>query len=71
MFIKRKSIKQIEEGKELAPKFDKTGLIPVITTDFKNGNVLMHGYMNRQALKKNNRNRRGLLLEQIKKSYLA
>ena len=52
MFIKRKSIKQIEEGKDLAPKFDKTGLIPVITTDFKNGNVLMHGYMNRQALKK-------------------
>ena len=52
MFTKRKSIKQIEEGKELAPKFDKTGLIPVITTDFKNGNVLMHGYMNRQALKK-------------------
>jgi len=52
MFIKRKSIKQIEEGKDLAPKFDKFGLIPVITTDFKNGNVLMHGYMNRQALKK-------------------
>ena len=52
MFIKRKSIKQIEEGKELAPKFDKFGLIPVITTDFKKGNVLMHGYMNRQALKK-------------------
>ena len=52
MFIKRKSIKQIEEGKDLAPKFDKFGLIPVVTTDFKNGNVLMHGYMNRQALKK-------------------
>ena len=52
MFTKRKSIKQIEEGKDLAPKFDKFGLIPVITTDFKNGNVLMHGYMNRQALKK-------------------
>ena len=52
MFIKRKSIKQIEEGKDLAPKFDKFGLIPVITTDFKNGNVLMHGYMNRQSLKK-------------------
>ena len=52
MFIKRKSIKQVEEGKDLAPKFDKFGLIPVITTDFKNGNVLMHGYMNRQALKK-------------------
>ena len=52
MFTKRKSIKQIEEGKELAPKFDKFGLIPVITTDFKKGNVLMHGYMNRQTLKK-------------------
>ena len=52
MFTKRKSIKQIEEGKDLAPKFDETGLIPVITTDYKNGNVLMHGYMNRQALKK-------------------
>ena len=52
MFTKRKSIKQVEEGKYLAPKFDKFGLIPVITTDFKNGNVLMHGYMNRQALKK-------------------
>ena len=52
MFTKRKSIKQIEEGKDLAPKFDKFGLIPVITSDFKNGNVLMHGYMNKQALKK-------------------
>ena len=52
MFTKRKSIKQIEEGKDLAPKFDKFGLIPVITTDFKKGNVLMHGYMNRQTLKK-------------------
>ena len=52
MFTKRKSIKQVDEGKDLAPKFDTFGLIPVITTDFKNNNVLMHGYMNRQALKK-------------------
>ena len=51
MFTKRKSIKQIEEGKDLAPKFDKAGLIPVITTHYKNGNVLMHGYMNKKALK--------------------
>ena len=51
MFTKRKSIKQIEEGKDLAPKFDKAGLIPVITTHYKNGNVLMHGYMNKTALK--------------------
>ena len=52
MFTKRKSIKQVEEGKDLAPKFDKSGLIPVITTDSKNGNVFMHGYMNKEALKR-------------------
>jgi len=52
MFKKRDNIKEVEEGKFLAPKFDKNGLIPVITTDFKNGDILMHGYMNEEALKK-------------------
>ena len=52
MFKKRDNIKQVEEGKYLAPKFDKNGLIPVITSDFKNGDILMHGYMNEEALKK-------------------
>ena len=52
MFRKRKSIFEVEEGKFLSPKFDSKGLIPVITTDYKNGNVLMHGYMNKLALKK-------------------
>ena len=52
MFRKRKSIFEVEEGKFLSPKFDSKGLIPVITTDYKNGNVLMHGYMNKIALKK-------------------
>ena len=52
MFKKRKSIFEVEEGKFLSPKFDSKGLIPVITTDYKNGNVLMHGYMNKIALKK-------------------
>ena len=52
MFTKRKSIKQVEEGTKLAPKFDKLGLIPVITTHYKNGDVLMQGYMNKEALKK-------------------
>tara|TARA_Y100000590_G_scaffold323634_1_gene366969 strand:- start:2268 stop:2735 length:468 start_codon:yes stop_codon:yes gene_type:complete len=52
MFKKRHSIKEVEEGKYLAPKFDKNGLIPVITTDYKSGDILMHGYMNEQALKK-------------------
>ena len=52
MFKKRDNIKEVEEGKYLSPKFDKNGLIPVITTDFQTGGILMHGYMNDEALKK-------------------
>ena len=52
MFKKRDNIKEVEEGKYLEPKFDKNGLIQVITSDFKNGDILMHGYMNDEALKK-------------------
>jgi phosphoribosyl-AMP cyclohydrolase len=52
MFKKRANIKEVEEGKYLAPKFDKNGLIPVITTDFQTGDILMHGYMNENSLKK-------------------
>jgi len=52
MFKRRDNIKEIEEGKYLSPKFDENGLIPVITTDFKTGDILMHGYMNDEALKK-------------------
>ena len=52
MFKKRNNIKEIEEGKYLSPKFDKNGLIPVVASDFKNGDILMHGYMNSIALKK-------------------
>ena len=52
MFKKRHTIKEVEEGKYLSPKFDESGLIPVITTDFKTGDILMHGYMNYESLKK-------------------
>ena len=52
MFSKRTSIEQVEEGFELAPKFDSSGLIPVVTTDIDTGELLMHGYMNVEALKK-------------------
>jgi len=52
MFKKRDNIKEVEEGKYLSPKFDENGLIPVITTDFQTGDILMHGYMNDEALKK-------------------
>ena len=52
MFKKRDNIKEVEEGKYLRPKFDENGLIPVITKDYKNGDILMHGYMNAEALQK-------------------
>tara|TARA_Y100000590_G_scaffold384360_1_gene455668 strand:+ start:3001 stop:3468 length:468 start_codon:yes stop_codon:yes gene_type:complete len=51
MFKKRDNIKEVEEGKYLAPKFDENGLIPVITTDFQTSDILMHAYMNKEALK--------------------
>lgn len=52
LFQARTSIEQVEEGHELAPKFDGEGLIPVVTTDFETGELLMHGYMNAEALAK-------------------
>ena len=51
-FAERKTVEQVEEGNELAPKFDAHGLIPVVTTDFESGELLMHAYMNEEALKK-------------------
>lgn len=52
IFGTRESVEQVEEGTVLAPKFDKDGLIPVITTDYDTGEVLMHAYMNSEALAK-------------------
>ena len=54
MVKKRENVTEIEEGKYLSPKFDKEGLIPVITMDVKTREILMHGYMNDEALKKTN-----------------
>ncbi len=51
-FAPRSSIEQVEEGNTLAPKFDAAGLIPVVCTDYKSGELLMHGYMNEEALRK-------------------
>ena len=33
LFSPRTSIEQVEEGNELAPKFDEKGFIPCVTTD--------------------------------------
>ena len=51
-FAARTSIEQVEEGKDLAPKFDADGLIPAVTTDVHTGELLMVGYMNAEALTK-------------------
>lgn len=49
-FAERLTIEQVEEAHDLAPKFDASGLITCVTTDDKTGDVLMLGYMNREAL---------------------
>ena len=48
-FEKRSSILQVEESQSFAPKFDDNGLIPVVTTDYKSGEVLMQGYLNAES----------------------
>lgn len=50
IFGARTSVEQVEEGRELAPKFDADGLIPAVTTDYGTGELLMHGYMDAEAL---------------------
>lgn len=49
-FAIRISVEQVEEGVDLAPKFDGDGILPVVTTDTASGEVLMLGYMNAEAL---------------------
>ena len=51
MFKKRENVADIEEGSLLSPKFDNDGLIPVVTTCSKTKEILMHGFMNVEALK--------------------
>lgn len=50
LFASRISVEQVEEGFELAPKFDRDGLITCVTTDAATGELLMVGYMNALAL---------------------
>ncbi len=51
LFHPRTSVEQVEEGLELSPKFDANGVIPAVTTDFSSGELLMHAYMNDDALR--------------------
>lgn len=51
-FQPRLSVEQVEEGIDLAPRFDDRGLITVVTTDAASGELLMQGYMNAEALRR-------------------
>ena len=51
-FQARTSVEQVEEGNDLAPKFDERGLITAVTTDADSGELLMQGYMNAEALQR-------------------
>ncbi|WP_138466620.1 phosphoribosyl-AMP cyclohydrolase [Poseidonocella sp. HB161398] len=51
LFAPRLSVAQVEEGTDLAPKFDAEGLIPVVATDAGSGEVLMMGVMTAEALR--------------------
>ncbi len=51
-FQARSSVEQVEEGNDLAPRFDEHGLITVVTTDADSGELLMQGYMNAEALQR-------------------
>ncbi|MCX7869125.1 MAG: phosphoribosyl-AMP cyclohydrolase [Terrimicrobiaceae bacterium] len=50
LFHERRTVEQVEEGTELAPKFDAQGVIPCVTTDARTGELLMFAYMNAEAL---------------------
>ncbi len=52
MFKKRQTVEQVEESNELAPKFDDNGLIVVTTVDFETNEILMTGFMNKEALER-------------------
>lgn len=49
-FPERGSVEVVEEGRRLMPLFDERGLIPAIVQDDASGEVLMLGWMNREAL---------------------
>jgi phosphoribosyl-AMP cyclohydrolase len=48
----RSSTEEIEEGRTLAPNFDRTGLMTCVATDAASGEVLMVAHMNAEALRR-------------------
>ena len=50
-FQPRTTVEQVEEGTDFAPKFAAQGLVPCLTPTAANGDVLMLGWMNEEALR--------------------
>ncbi|MEM9283198.1 MAG: phosphoribosyl-AMP cyclohydrolase [Verrucomicrobiota bacterium] len=50
LFGQRTSVEQVEEGTDLAPKFDDKGVIPCITQHAETREILMFAFMNEEAL---------------------
>ncbi|MEM9017828.1 MAG: phosphoribosyl-AMP cyclohydrolase [Verrucomicrobiota bacterium] len=50
-FADRISVEQVEEGTDLAPKFDDNGVIPCITQHAETKEILMFAFMNEEALR--------------------
>ena len=69
MFKKRENVLEIEEGNLLSPKFDNDGLIPVITMCSQTKEILMHGYMNVEALKKLSKQKRLIITADQEKLF--
>ena len=51
-FAPRRSVEEVEEGFELAPKFNEADTLPCITQHVETGEVLMFAYMNPEALRR-------------------
>ena len=49
-FEARTSVEQVEEGDQLAPKFDENGCIPCVTIHAETREVLMFAFMNAESL---------------------
>lgn len=50
IFARRESVEQVEEGDQLAPKFDQQGVIPCVTLHAQSREILMFASMNPEAL---------------------
>ncbi|MGF6873516.1 phosphoribosyl-AMP cyclohydrolase [Paraburkholderia sp. MM5477-R1] len=49
-FAPRTTVAEVEEGRSFSPRFGPDGLIPCVVSDAGRDDVLMVGYMNREAL---------------------